>query len=227
VKENLRLILFRRPTLFPWLIIFLLIVMIYYIIFGLIAMTGNYEGLIALLIVPYLIPVMIVLAGADFALRNMLKSRLRIVWMIEVSLLLIWSAWFAWKNFYHTVFITPHKTAWVVMVTDTQKGYELDKGRNVLTLTTEISFPEDNILIVKENLHANEWRNFEGKVREGGRYTHVSPMSYMGKDTLQCNGRTYPIQFFALDTEGQPSFRMSNQIFDSIRFQICLKMGHI
>jgi hypothetical protein len=224
VKESLRLILFRRPTLFPWLIIFLLGVMIYYIIIGLIAMSGNYEGLIALLIVPYLIPVMIVLAGADFALRSMLKFKLGIVWMIEVSLLLIWLCWFAWNNFYHTIFVTPRKTAWVVMVTDREKGYELNKGRNLLTLTTEITFPEDNILIVKENLHANEWRDLEGKAADGRRYTQISPMSYRGKDTLPCNGRTYPIQFFLLDTEGQYSFRMDDQSFDSICNQICLKI---
>ena len=98
MKEKLRLILFRRPTLFPWLIIFLLGVMLYYIIFGLIAMTGDNKGIISLLTAPYLIPVLVVLAGADFALRNMLKKKLRIIWMIELSLLLIWLALFAWKN---------------------------------------------------------------------------------------------------------------------------------
>ena len=100
MKESLRLILFRRPTLFPWLIIFLMGAMIYYIVFGIIAMIGNYEGIMALLIVPYLIPVMIVLAGADFALRSMLPSRFGIVWIIEIALLLFWLIWFAWKNYY-------------------------------------------------------------------------------------------------------------------------------
>lgn len=224
MKENLRLILFRRPTLFPWLIIFLLGVMVYYIIFSLIAMTGDYEGLIALLIVPYLIPVMIILAGADFALRHMLKSKLRIIWMIEVSLLLIWLAWFAWKNFYHTIFITAGKTAWVVMVTESQKGYDLNNGRNLLTLTTEITVPEDNILIVKDGLRVNEWRDFEGKTKDGKQYAQISPMSYMGKDTLTCNGRSHSIQFFLLDSEGQPPYRMDDKSFDSICHQICLKI---
>lgn len=224
MKENPRNILLRRPTLFPWLILLLLGIMVYYSIIGIIALSSNPEGMMAFLIIPYLIPVMVILAGADFALRKMLQRRWGLIWLIECTLLLAWCAWFAWEKYYVTFLITRHNTPVVVLVTDKQKGYDLDKGHDILKWRTEIKFPEDNILVVQEMLPVRSWRHFEGKDMDGGNYREIYPMSYMGKDSVFCAGSTYAIQFFVLTSAQYPRFRMEENQFDSIGKAVCRKI---
>ncbi|UEG48670.1 hypothetical protein LK994_08475 [Ferruginibacter lapsinanis] len=222
MKAILRKYLVKQASLFPWLIVLLLVAMIYYVVIGIIVIQENAEGIMAFLIVPYLIPWILLLAGLDYTFRRILKYRLQKVWLIETTILIAWGAWYYHHNFYRTEFVTTSVTPIIVFVKDIQTGKEPE--RDFLQQSTTFIIPPDNILQLKTFLRTNEWRRLVARTSGGYRYKQIYPMTFMEKDTIQCGKQSYPIQFFILESEKYPHYRFDDKQFDSMRTAVCNKL---
>lgn len=222
MKGIIRKYLFKQASLFPWVIVLLVAAMMYYIILGIFIIRETAEGIMAFLIVPYLIPWLLLLAATDYAFRQIFKTRLLKIWLIEAALTLLWGGWYYHRNFYRIEFVTPSVTPIILMIKDVEKGTAPE--RSFLKQRTLYIIPSDNIIILKTFFRNNEWGHFIARTGKGDAYKQVYPMEYMDKDTIQCDGRSYPIQFFILESDKYPHYRFNDQQFDSLRNAACNKI---
>lgn len=222
MKTILRKYLVKQTSLFPWLIVLLIAAMIYYVAIGIIIIREKAEGIMAFLIVPYLIPWILLLTGLDYSFRRLFKNRLLKVWLIEIVILILWGGWYYHRNFYRTEFITPSVTPIIVLVEDQQTGNEPE--RSFLQQRTTFIVPTDNIIRLKTSLRNNEWGHLIARTTKGDKYKQIYPMRYMEKDTMQCGKKSYSVQFFILESDKYPHYRFSDLQFDSIRNAVCNKI---
>ena len=220
MKSRIKERLIKKPTLFPWLSLLFLTATLLYFAIGLVGVFQNSEAMMAFLFIIISLPAMIILWVSDGFLRKILPARLMSIWLIEIIVTLAFSAWYFFNHFYVTEFVTVRPTPLIVLVMDKEKGEDIRRG-GILQMKTQFIAPESNIITVKEFLRENEWIRIKAETASGEKYDQVYPMSYMQKDTVQCNGRSYPIQFFILESKSVPRLPFSEKQFDSMRVVVC------
>ena len=118
MKAFLGKILFQSPTPFPWLIAIFIPILVFYIVIGVFGIIQGTEVSMAILVVPFLLPKLALLMMGDLLLRRILNDKLKPVWIIESTLILLWGCWYAYENLRTTRFVTKGLTPLIVMVED-------------------------------------------------------------------------------------------------------------